>query len=114
LAGLEQVIGLPTVRQVLSETGRINPRACKLTHEVTLWIVLAMGIFTNSPIRQVFKRTGFRSTAVFRFSSVAFPSATRARSIPSKNGTKPCFGKWARNGPNHAAIESTLASSSKW
>jgi hypothetical protein len=59
LAGLEQVIDSQVVRQVLSETGRVNPRACKLTHEVILWVVLAMGIFTNLPIRQVFKRTRF-------------------------------------------------------
>ncbi|MCH8923412.1 MAG: hypothetical protein IIA67_09735 [Planctomycetes bacterium] len=37
----------------------MNPRACKLTHEVILWVMLAMGIFTNVPIRQVFKRTRF-------------------------------------------------------
>lgn len=59
LAGLERVIDVETIRQVLEETGRINPRSCKLTHEVVLWIVLAMGIFTNVPIRQVFKRTRF-------------------------------------------------------
>lgn len=59
LAGLEQVIDSEVIRQVLHETGRVNPRACKLTHEVVLWVVLAMGIFTNLPIRQVFKRTRF-------------------------------------------------------
>jgi len=59
LAGLEQVIDSQMVRQVLSATGRVNPRACKLTHEVTLWVVLAMGCFTNVPIRQAFKRTRF-------------------------------------------------------
>ena len=59
LAGLEQVIDLETIRQVLQERGRLNPRACKLPHEVVLWVVLAMGIFTNVPIRQVFKRTRF-------------------------------------------------------
>ena len=59
LAGLEQVIDSQTVRQVLSETGRVNPRACELTHEVIMWVVLAMGIFTNLPIRQVFKQTRF-------------------------------------------------------
>jgi len=59
LAGLEQVIDSETVRQVLLETKRANPRACKLTHEVTLWVILAMGIFTDVPIRQVFKRTRF-------------------------------------------------------
>jgi hypothetical protein len=30
-----------------------------LTFEVTLWVVLAMGLFTDLPIRQVFKRTRF-------------------------------------------------------
>ena len=59
LAGLEQVIDLETIRQVLQETGRLNPRACKLPHEVVLWVVLAMGIFTNVSIRQVFKQTRF-------------------------------------------------------
>ncbi len=55
LAGLEQVISPESVRQVLSTTGRYSQRACRLTHEVTLWIVLAMGILTDLPIRQVFK-----------------------------------------------------------
>lgn len=59
LAGLEQVIGSEAVRQILRETGRINARRCNLTHEVMLWVVLAMGIFTNVPIRQVFKRSRF-------------------------------------------------------
>ena len=59
LAGLEQVIGSETIRQVLKESGRVNPRDCKLTHEVVMWVVLAMGIFTNVPIRQVFKLTRF-------------------------------------------------------
>lgn len=59
LAGLEQVIDSQVVRQVLWETGRVNPRAYQLTHEVILWVVLAMGIFTDLPVRQVFKRTRF-------------------------------------------------------
>ena len=55
LAALEKVISPTDIRQVLVDTGRVNPRACKLTHEVMMWVVLAMGIFTNLPIRQVFK-----------------------------------------------------------
>jgi hypothetical protein len=55
LAGLEQVIPPEAVRQALRATGRTNPRACKLTHEVVCWVVLAMGILTELPIRQVFK-----------------------------------------------------------
>lgn len=55
LAGLEKVITPGLVRQVLSRTKRVNRRACMLTHEVMLWVVLAMGILTDLPIRQVFK-----------------------------------------------------------
>jgi hypothetical protein len=56
LAALEKVISPTDIRQALIDTGRVNPRACKLTHEVMMWVVLAMGIFTNLPIRQVFKQ----------------------------------------------------------
>ena len=55
LAGLEKVISPELVRQVLQATGRENGRACELTHEVMLWIVLAMGLLTHLPIRQVFR-----------------------------------------------------------
>jgi Insertion element 4 transposase N-terminal/Transposase DDE domain len=55
LAGLEQVIPPEAVRQALHATGRINSRACQLTHEVVCWVVLAMGLLTDLPIRQVFK-----------------------------------------------------------
>lgn len=55
LAGLEQVIPPELVRQALHATGRVDSRACMLTHEVTLRVVLAMGLLTDLPIRQVFK-----------------------------------------------------------
>lgn len=55
LTGLYQVIEPQVVQQVLRASGRVNPRRCQLTHEVTLWIVLAMAILTDLPIRQVFK-----------------------------------------------------------
>lgn len=55
LAGLEKVISRELVLQVLAEAERFNGRACKLTHEVMLWVVLAMGLLTDLPIRQVFK-----------------------------------------------------------
>jgi Insertion element 4 transposase N-terminal/Transposase DDE domain len=55
LAGLEQVIRPEDIQQALNATGRVNPRKCMLTHEVILWVVLAMGLFTDLPIRQVFK-----------------------------------------------------------
>jgi Insertion element 4 transposase N-terminal/Transposase DDE domain len=54
-AGLEQLIPPETVRQALEATGRTHQRRCKLTHEVVCWVVLAMGILTDLPIRQVFK-----------------------------------------------------------
>jgi hypothetical protein len=55
LAGLEQVIPAEAVRQALQATGRTNQRRCRLTHEVVCWVVLAMGLLTELPIRQVFK-----------------------------------------------------------
>jgi hypothetical protein len=55
LAGLRQVIRPEDIQQALQATGRHNPRRCCLTHEVMLWVVLAMGILTDLPIRQVFK-----------------------------------------------------------
>src|SRR4051812_28868533 len=56
LAGLDQVIPPDAVRQALQDTGRVNPRRCTLTHEVVLRVVLAMGLLTDLPIRQVFKQ----------------------------------------------------------
>jgi hypothetical protein len=55
LAGLEKVIPPEQVRQALLATGKSNGRACPLTHEVVLWVVLAMGVLTDVPIRMVFK-----------------------------------------------------------
>jgi hypothetical protein len=55
LAGLEQVIRPEDIRQALAATGRVNSRSCTPTHEVVLWVVLAMGLLTDLPIRQVFK-----------------------------------------------------------
>src|SRR3954451_17396377 len=55
LAGLEQVIRPEDIQQALTATGRVNARRCRLTHEIVLWVVLAMGLMTDLPIRQVFK-----------------------------------------------------------
>ena len=55
LAGLEKIIPPEVVRQALAATGRTNQRRCTLTHEVVCWVVLAMGLLTDLPIRQVFK-----------------------------------------------------------
>jgi hypothetical protein len=56
LAGLEQIIRPEDIQQALQATGRVNSRKCTLPHEVMLWVVLAMGVFTDLPIRQVFKQ----------------------------------------------------------
>ncbi len=55
LAGLEQVIRPADIQQALTATGRVNLRSCTLTHEIVLWVVLAMGLLTDLPIRRVFK-----------------------------------------------------------
>lgn len=55
LAGLQQFIGPDGLRQVLRETGRRNRSHCRLTHEVMLWVVLAMGLLTDLPLREVFR-----------------------------------------------------------
>lgn len=55
LAGLEQIISSEQIVQALDATGRVNERRCRLTHDVMLWVVLAMGVLTDLPIRQVFK-----------------------------------------------------------
>jgi hypothetical protein len=54
---LEQVIPQGDVLQVLEVTRCLDARSCTLTFEVTCWLVLAMGILTDLPIRQVFKAT---------------------------------------------------------
>ena len=55
LAGPEQVIRPEVIRQSLAATGRVSPCDCVLTYEVTLRVVLAMGLLTDLPIRRVFK-----------------------------------------------------------
>jgi Insertion element 4 transposase N-terminal/Transposase DDE domain len=57
LDGLQQFIGIEQPRQALQEVGRTNRSHCWLTHEVMLWLVLAMGILTDVPLREVFRQT---------------------------------------------------------
>jgi Insertion element 4 transposase N-terminal/Transposase DDE domain len=52
---LEHVIPRGEVLQVLHDTGCLDVRCCTLTFEVTCWLVLAMGLLTDLPLRQVFK-----------------------------------------------------------
>jgi hypothetical protein len=55
IAGLEKVIAAELVKQALAQTGKQSKRIGTLTHDVMIWVVLAMGLFTELPIRQVFK-----------------------------------------------------------
>jgi Insertion element 4 transposase N-terminal/Transposase DDE domain len=55
LVGLSKVISPAVMEQALLETDRSEQRACRLSHRVMLWVVLAMGVLTNLPIRMVFK-----------------------------------------------------------
>jgi Insertion element 4 transposase N-terminal/Transposase DDE domain len=55
LEGLSKVISPEIMNQALLETGRGKQKACRLSHGTMLWILLAMGVLTHLPIRQVFK-----------------------------------------------------------
>ena len=55
LKGLSKVIPLGIMEQALSDTGRATQRACLLSNRVMLWVVLAMGVLTHLPLRQVFQ-----------------------------------------------------------
>jgi hypothetical protein len=55
LEGLSKVIPTEVFEQALLESGRARQRACRLSHRTMLWVVLAMGVLTHLPIRQVFK-----------------------------------------------------------
>ena len=55
LAGLEKVISQELVTNALKVTNKQSVRRCKLTNEIMILVVLAVGLFTELPIRQVFK-----------------------------------------------------------
>src|SRR6266849_7221707 len=55
LEGLSKVIPPELMEQALLQTGRGKQKACRLSHRAMLWVVLAMGVLTHLPIRQVFK-----------------------------------------------------------
>jgi hypothetical protein len=57
LAGLEKVIPPELIQQALIDTNCVNGRACKVTHELMMWVLLAMGLYTDVPIKQVFKNS---------------------------------------------------------
>src|SRR5882724_2354740 len=55
LEGLSKVISEDVMAQALLDAGLVSQRTCRLSHPVMLWIVLAMGLLTHLPIRQVYK-----------------------------------------------------------
>ena len=55
LAALEKIVSHDMVADVLRSCAKVNGRACKLTHEVMMWVVLGMGLLTHLPVRQVFR-----------------------------------------------------------
>ncbi len=55
LDGLCKVIQPEVIEQALSDTGKLPRRAALLSNRTMLWVVLAMGVLTHLPIRQVFK-----------------------------------------------------------
>src|SRR5271168_4576353 len=52
---MEKIIGAENVEQALLDTGCIDSRSCRLSFAVTFWVVLAAGLLTTMPIRQVYK-----------------------------------------------------------
>jgi hypothetical protein len=55
LVGLHQFISPTDIQQAVRRAGRVNRRDCSLTHEIMLWVVLALGLLTDLPIRAVFQ-----------------------------------------------------------
>jgi hypothetical protein len=54
-AGLQQFIGAGRVSQGLRDIGRRHRSHCRLTHQVMLGVVLARGVLTDRPLREVFR-----------------------------------------------------------
>lgn len=52
---LEQFIPPDEAEQVLRDCGCLDSRRCTLSFRVTLWLVVAMGVLTDLPMRAVFK-----------------------------------------------------------
>jgi hypothetical protein len=57
LVGLESCISPELMEQVVRESGRASRRKCRLNASFTLWLVLAMGLLTDVPIRGVYRRS---------------------------------------------------------
>ena len=75
IAGLQKIISTDAVRQALRNAGKESKRVCRLTNEIMVWVVVAMALFTDLPIRQVFRacRLSRRTEALPGRSSLCMP-----------------------------------------
>lgn len=55
IAGLEKIISADDIAMALGASHKDQGRKCSLPNKVMMWVVLAMGLFTDLPIRQVYK-----------------------------------------------------------
>jgi hypothetical protein len=55
LTGLEHCIPSSLIEQVVRQSGCASKRKCRLNAQFTLWLVLAMGLFTDCPLRTVYR-----------------------------------------------------------
>jgi hypothetical protein len=55
MSGLEKIISPEAITAALAACGKQSRHCCTLTSEVMIWVVLGMGLFTELPIRQVFR-----------------------------------------------------------
>jgi len=55
IAGLGKVISADDIAMALAASSKDQARRCTLPNRVMMWVVLAMGLFTDLPIRQVYK-----------------------------------------------------------
>jgi hypothetical protein len=62
IALLEKVIGPGDIQQALHDADCLDARRCRLTREVTFWIVLVMALAPELPVRQVFRLARRRNT----------------------------------------------------
>lgn len=55
LIGLEHCIPSATIQQAVQQSGCASKRKCRLNAQFTVWLVLAMGLFTDCPLRTVYR-----------------------------------------------------------
>jgi hypothetical protein len=55
IAGLEKIISADDIAMALDASSKGDARKCLYPNRVMMWVVLAMGLFTDLPIRQGYK-----------------------------------------------------------